>query len=79
MTDSSALLKRITLNPEINHGQPTVRGLRYPVRVILELLASGMTPEEILADYPDLQPEDLQAVLLYAAKLSEVGAVLRVA
>jgi len=79
VTDSSALLKRITLNPEINHGQPTVRGLRYPVRVILELLASGMTPEEILADYPDLQPEDLQAVLLYAAKLSEVGAVLRVA
>ena len=73
------MLKRITLNPEINHGQPTVRGLRYPVRVILELLASGMTPEEILADYPDLQPEDLQAVLLYAAKLSEVGAVLRVA
>lgn len=79
MTDSRALLRRITLEPEINHGQPTVRGLRYPVRVILELLASGMTPEEILADYPDLQPEDLQAVLLYAAKLSEVGTVLRVA
>lgn len=79
MLNPSALLKRITLNPEINHGQPTVRGLRYPVGVILELLASGMTPEEILSDYPDLQPEDLQAVLLYAAKLSEVGAVLRVA
>lgn len=79
MTDPSALLQRITLDLEINHGQPTVRGLRYPVRVILELLASGMTPKEILADYPDLQPEDLQAVLLYAAKLSEVGTVLRVA
>lgn len=79
VTDPSALLQGITLEPEINHGQPTVRGLRYPVWVILELLASGMTPEEILADYPDLQPEDLQAVLLYAAKLSEVGTVLRVA
>lgn len=79
MTDPSALLLRITLDPEINHGQPTVRGLRYPVRVILELLASGMTPAEILADYPDLMPEDIQACLLYAAKLSEVGTVLRVA
>ncbi|MGK0618639.1 DUF433 domain-containing protein [Meiothermus cerbereus] len=42
------------------------------------LLTSGMTPDEILADHPDLQPEDLQAILLYAAKLSEVGTVLRV-
>lgn len=50
--------------------------MRYPVRVIL---AGGMTPEEILADYPDLQPEDIQAVLPYAAKLSEVGTVLGVA
>lgn len=73
------LLKRITLDPEINHGQPTLRGLRYPVRVILELLASGMTPEEILEDHPDLEREDIQAALLYAARLSEVGAVLRVA
>ncbi|ADD27369.1 MULTISPECIES: DUF433 domain-containing protein [Meiothermus] len=79
MTNPSALLQRITLEPEVNHGQPTVRGLRYPVRVILELLAGGMTPEEVLADYPDLEPEDIQACLLYAAKLSEVGAVLRVA
>ncbi len=54
MTDPSALLQRITLESEVNHGQPTVRGLRYPVRVILELLAGGMTPEEVLADYPDL-------------------------
>lgn len=53
--------------------------MRYPVKVLLELLASGMTPEEILADYPDLEPEDLQAVLLYAAKLAEVKTVLRVA
>ncbi|TFU25006.1 DUF433 domain-containing protein [Thermus tengchongensis] len=77
--DQAELLARITVDPEVNHGQPTVRGLRYPVKVLLELLASGMTPEEILADYPDLEPEDLQAVLLYAAKLVEVKTVLRVA
>lgn len=63
MVTPEALLKRITLDPEINHGQPTLRGLRYPVRVILELLASGMTPEEILADYPDLETQDIQATL----------------
>ncbi|TBH21701.1 DUF433 domain-containing protein [Thermus thermamylovorans] len=74
-----SLLKRITLDPKINHGKPTLRGLRYPVHVILELLASGMTPEEILADFPDLEPEDIQACLLFAAKLSDVGTVLRVA
>lgn len=77
--EQAELLARITVDPEVNHGQPTVRGLRYPVKVLLELLASGMTPEEILADYPDLEPEDLQAVLLYAAKLVEVKTVLRVA
>ncbi|MFD3006166.1 DUF433 domain-containing protein [Thermus tengchongensis] len=77
--EQAELLARITVDPEVNHGQPTVRGLRYPVKVLLELLASGMTPEEILADYPDLEPEDLQAVLLYAAKLAEVKTVLRVA
>ncbi|WP_248841674.1 DUF433 domain-containing protein [Thermus aquaticus] len=72
--DQGDLLARISVDPEVNHGQPTVRGLRYPVKVLLELLASGMTPEEILADYPDLESEDLQAVLLYAARLAEGGA-----
>lgn len=75
MSDPSALLQRITLEPNINRGQFTVRGLRYAVRVILELLAGGMTPEEILAGYPDLELEDIQACLLYAVKLSEVGTV----
>lgn len=79
MSTPEELLKRITLDPEVNHGQPTVRGLRYPVAVILELLAGGMTPEEILSDYPDLEPEDIQAVLLYAARLAQVASVLRVA
>jgi uncharacterized protein (DUF433 family) len=51
---NSPLLDRITINPEICHGKPTIRGLRYPVENMLELLASGMTNEQILSDYPDL-------------------------
>ena len=66
------LLDRITIDPEICHGKPTIRGLRYPVENMLELLSAGMTPEEILADYEDLEPEDIQAVLSYAARLSRV-------
>ena len=49
------LSDRITIDPEICHGKPTIRGLRYPVEMILELLSSGMTPDEILADYADLE------------------------
>ncbi|MEJ5888892.1 DUF433 domain-containing protein [Pseudokineococcus marinus] len=60
-------LQRITSDPEVCHGQPTVRGLRYPVQTLLELLGSGMTFEEVLADYPDLEREDLLAVLEFAA------------
>jgi uncharacterized protein (DUF433 family) len=59
------LLTRITLDPEICHGKPCIRGLRYPVEMILELLSSGMTFEDILEDYEDLEREDLQAVLQY--------------
>jgi uncharacterized protein (DUF433 family) len=66
------LLSRITRDPDICHGKPVIRGLRYPVSTLLELLASGMTPEEILQDYPDLEMDDLRAALLYAARLSEV-------
>ncbi len=72
------LLSRITIDPEICHGKPCVRGLRYPVETMLELLSSGMTFEELLEDYPDLERQDLQAVLLYAARLSQVKRVLPV-
>ena len=65
-------MERITIDPAICHGKPTVRGLRYPVESILELLSSGMTTEEILADYQDLEREDILAVLGYAARLSSV-------
>lgn len=74
--DSSISLKliqeRITIDPAICHGKPCIRGMRYPVELILELLSAGMTTEEILADYPDLEREDILAALAYAARLSQV-------
>lgn len=60
-------LDRITSDPAICHGQPTVRGLRYPVENLLELLASGMTIDEIVEDYPDLERDDLLAALEFGA------------
>ena len=66
------LLQRITLDPEICHGKPCIRGLRYPVETMLELLSSDMTFAEVLEDYEDLESEDLQAVLTYATRLSHV-------
>jgi uncharacterized protein (DUF433 family) len=69
---SKDLLKRITINPSVCHGKPCVRGLRYPVEFLLELLSGESTVEEILADYPDLEAEDLKAVQAYAAKLTRI-------
>ncbi len=66
------LLARITIDPAICHGKPCIRGLRYPVETILELLSAGMTTEEILADYPDLERDDILAALSFAAQLSRV-------
>ena len=63
---------RITIDPNICHGKPTIRGLRYPVETILELLSSGMTIEQILADYEDLEREDILATLAYAAKMTQL-------
>ena len=53
----NTLLKRITIDPEISYGKPCIRGLRYHVEVILQLLSSGMTTEEILEDYQDLEKD----------------------
>ena len=69
------LLSRITIDPLICHGKPCVRGLRYPVELLLELMSSGMTNEQILADYPDLEIDDLRAACLYGARLSRVQRV----
>jgi uncharacterized protein (DUF433 family) len=69
------LLSRITIDASICHGKPTIRGLRYPVENMLELLAADMTHEEILADYPDLVKEDLLACLAYAVRVTQTKAV----
>ena len=68
----TTLIERITIDPDICHGKPTIRGLRYPVETILELLSSGMTIDELLADYEDLEREDILAALAFAARLSQV-------
>ena len=73
------LINRITIDPNICHGKPTIRGLRYPVDNMLELLASGMTIEELLEDYPDLEKEDFLACLQYAAKLAQIKSIYRIA
>lgn len=61
------LLNRITINPNICHGKPVIRNLRYPLENILELMSSGMTNNEILKDYPDLEEQDLYACLVFAS------------
>jgi uncharacterized protein (DUF433 family) len=66
------LMQRITIDPHICHGKPCIRGLRYPVEILLELLSAGMTVEEILADYEDLEQEDIFATLVFATRLSQV-------
>jgi uncharacterized protein (DUF433 family) len=69
------LLDRITIDPEICHGKPCIRGLRYPVEVILELLSSGATTEDILRDYEDLERDDVLAALAFAARLAQIKRV----
>lgn len=62
---------RITVNPEVCGGKPCIRGLRFPVSRLLGLLAAGETKEEILAEYPYLEVEDIGQVLSYAACLAD--------
>ena len=73
------LISRITINPDICHGKPTVRNMRYPVEMILDLLSSGMTFQEIIEDYPALENEDVLACLAYASKLTDVKILSKVA
>lgn len=70
---------RITIDPAICHGQPIIRGLRYPVTFVLELLASGMSEQEILDDYEDLEAADLRACQAYAADALQVRQAIRLA
>ena len=64
----NALLSRITINPEICHGKPVIRNLRYPVESMLEYLAGGDAIEDVLAEFADLEGEDLLACLEFAAQ-----------
>ena len=63
------LLQRITVDQRVLHGKPVIRGLRISVEMILELLAKGASRQEILEDYPELEPADIQAALSYAQHL----------
>ena len=72
------LLERITLNPEISHGKPTIRNMRYTISMILDLLSAGMSTEELIADYPALEKEDIQACLFYASRLSETKTLYKI-
>jgi len=76
---STSLLDRITINPEIAHGNPTIRDKRYTVEGLLEYLAAGDTIEELLKEFPDLEKEDFQACIQYAVlnlkqKFAEINA-----
>lgn len=70
------LISRITINPDVCHGKPTLRNMRWPVEVILDLLGSGMGITEITEDHPELEKEDVLAALYYA-KLSISGDILK--
>ena len=74
----SSLLNRITVNPEICHGKPTIRNKRYTVDLILDLLSAGSTHAEILDDYPNLTEEDILACLAYARKLTKYSSYTKI-
>lgn len=74
---SENLLLRITLDPDICHGKPVIRHMRYPVEMILDLLAAGMSHQEILEDYPALENLDILACLQFATKLTQVKSIYR--
>ncbi len=69
------MTQRITIDPTVCHGKPTIRGIRYPVEMILELLSGGMISDKILADYEDLEQPDILAALAYAARLVQINRV----
>ncbi len=73
------LLSRITTNPDVMVGKPIIRGLRITVEQILKALANGVTTQELLEDYPELELEDIQAVLLHATELVSEEQIFEVA
>ncbi len=77
MTDLPLQLDRITIDPAVCNGRPTIRGKRITVQTILEFLGAGESRSEILRQYPSLEPEDLDACLAFAAKLMGHGYVVK--
>ncbi len=73
------ILQSITLNPKVCNGRPTLRNMRFTVAQMLELLASGMSHEEILEDYPYVEKEDIYASLLFAARMANAQSVIPLA
>ncbi len=72
------LVSRITINPEICHGKPTIKESRYTVELILDLLSAGMTSSEIINDYPTLEQKDIQACLAFASRLTKIKSIYKV-
>lgn len=69
------LLSRVTMDPRICHGKPCIRGLRYPIEFILEMLIGPTTQNDFLRDYPDLEEDDLKAAFAFAAKMSRTKSI----
>lgn len=72
------LLNRISINPEILHGKPIIRGMRWSVEMVLDILGSGMSIDEIIEDHPELEKEDILACLQFA-KLMVSGQTIKMA
>jgi uncharacterized protein (DUF433 family) len=72
------LLNRITINADICHGKPTIRNMRYPVELILDLLSSGMSVAEIIDDYPALEEDDIKACLAFASRLTKIKSIHKI-
>lgn len=73
--EEKSFLNRITINARVNNGRPSIRNMRFTVAQMLELLAAGMSPQEILDDYPYIEREDIDACLLYAALIANPQSV----
>jgi len=76
MQNPNQILARITQNPDQCGGRPCIRGMRIRVSDILEMLAENVSVDEILADFPDLEPEDIQSCLLFAAQRIDVSCLV---
>lgn len=72
------LISRITINPEVCQGKPTIRNTRYTVDLILDLLSAGMTESDIIDDYPALESQDIKACLSFASQLSKFKSAQRI-